>query len=808
MLERTAVPTRPMPEPVATTGLASRRPLAAATVIALAWVCVLATVVIALHRGGGAPTSQVIAYLAAWVLGCTLPGVLVWRALAGHSTIVRELGFGSVLGVVLQLLAWAAATSVHRPVLLAALPVGVAVMFLVVPRLRRHWWPRRTAATRTPARWHVAMAVVVALAAYRFERLAWALGRDLPPKPSIVNRDTLYNSALSYELSRTVRPQDPFVAGEPLRYHWFADAHVTATAQLSGTPISTAMITLWLVPMLVVLLFVVAAAAQHLMDGPPVTAADGALLSDVRRWWAGPVAAFFWYAAPAIWRFGRPVTVAATDGFVPSSPSGVLALALVCCLVGPVFDLLRGRSNRGTWVVLTLLLVACGGTKPSLLPVVAFGALLVLVVELVRTRRVCRPMAYLVGAAALITAVAAPFVTGSTGGSHPQLLALVGLDPSYARLLDGRPVFNAAGGWLVPALADRLPHAVPVVGMLLLVWLLTETPRLLSLVGLAAPPLRGDAGLRWACGVLIGGYGAMWVLAHPGGGQHWFWSVTLALSTAVVVTNAVRVLPASRRAWTLVPPLLVVALPGLLAGYLTTTWGRVDLDGPTRTVIEDRLRPYALVLAALAVAILATVLLRQLARRWSVPLLTAVTAFALAASLPLAVVQVRAVRAPDLHRAKAGVTYTYISPEQQRAALWLNRHSATTSVVATNVFCWQLGARPENCALGSMWLAGLSGRRMVLSDWTFSATTEARYDGTRALNQIPTPWPDRLRLSLDAVENPTPQALGRLRTELGGRWIFADRRASRISPRLSELATLRYQSRNIQIYRLADSYGA
>src|SRR3954452_10252162 len=115
----------------------------------------------------------------------------------------------------------------------------------------------------------------------------------------------------------------------------------------------------------------------------------------------------------------------------------------------------------------------------------------------------------------------------------------------------------------------------------------------------------------------------MWVLAHPGYSQHWFWSVTLALATVVAVTNAVRVLPASRRALTLVPPLLLVAVPGLLAGYLTTTWARVDVDGPTLTVIEGRLRPYALVLAALAVGILATLVLRVLARRWSVPLLTA-----------------------------------------------------------------------------------------------------------------------------------------------------------------------------------------
>jgi hypothetical protein len=771
----------------------------------VAWVAVLWTAATGLEHGG-APSRQVLAYLAAWVLGSTLPGVLVWRALAGHSTIVRELGFGSVLGIVLQLLVWAAATSVHRPALNWGLPVAVGVLFVLVPRLRRHWWPRRRAGAGTPARWHIAMAVVVALAVYRFEKVTGE-GRALPPQPSVVFRDTFYNSALSYELSRTVRPQDPFVVGEPLRYHWFADAHVTATAQLSGAPISTAMISLWLVPMLVVVLLVVAAAAQHFLDGASATSGEGTVLSDSRRWWAGPLAALFWYPAPALWQFGRPGTAKVGEGFVASSPSAVLSLALICCLAAPVLDLLRGRARRGTWLLLTLLLATCVGTKPSLLPVVAFGSVVVLVVDLFRSRRMNWPMAYVVGASGLIAAVAAPFLTGSTGGSRLQLLALVTADPSYARLLDGRPVVPAAGGWLVPALADRLPDAVAVVGMLLAVWLLTETPRLLSLAGLAVRPLRADTGLRWACGVLLGGYGGMWVLAHPAYSQHYFWSVTLPLATVVTVTNAVRVLPASRPARTLVVPLLVVAGPGLLAGYLAATGEGVDLDGPTEAVIEGRLRPYALVVAGLAIALLAAVLLRAVARPRALPLLTAVTAFALAACLPAAVLKVRAARPPDLDPLPTvGVTYRYVSPEQQQAALWLNRHSASTSVVTTNILCWPMGQATDDCSNNSMWLSGLSGRRMVLSDWSFSSATAADYDGTLPLDRMPSPWPERRRLSLDAVRNPTPQLLQRLRRDYGARWVFADRRASAISPRLAQLAELRYRSSNISIYRLADSY--
>jgi hypothetical protein len=358
----------------------------------------------------------------------------------------------------------------------------------------------------------------------------------------------------------------------------------------------------------------------------------------------------------------------------------------------------------------------------------------------------------------------------------------------------------------VPALAERLPGAVPVVASVLLLALLGQVPRLLSLAGLAARPLRADPGVRWACGVLVGGFGAMWVLAHPAYGQHYFWTVTLALATVLTVTDAVRLLPASRRARTLIGPVAVLAAPSLVLSYLATR-GRVDLDGPMRSVIEGRLLPYALVLAGPAVGALLTVLLRRVAPGWSLPMLTSVTACALAACVPIAAVQVRDARPPRLDPPpRVGVTEGYVSPEQQRAALWLNRHSAPTSVVATNVFCWRLGQRDDGCDVNSMWLSGLSGRRMVLSDWTFSSATEAAYDGTRPLNRMPAPWPERRRLSLEAVANPTPQVLERLRRDYGARWVFADRRASPVSPRLAALATLRYESPNISIYRLADSY--
>jgi hypothetical protein len=71
---------------------------------------------------------------------------------------------------------------------------------------------------------------------------------------------------------------------------------------------------------------------------------------------------------------------------------------------------------------------------------------------------------------------------------------------------------------------------------------------------------------------------------------------------------------------------------------------------------------------------------------------------------------------------------------------------------------------------------------------------------------MPTPRPERRRLNTEAVENPSPEALGQLRANYGARWIFADNRATTISPRLKKLAKLRYESENIGIHRLRDTY--
>ena len=163
---------------------------------AIGWLLVLAVVVAGLTTVGDSAPSALI-YVGIWLVSTTMPGVLVWRALARPTSFVQELGFGSVLGIALLLLfAWLPATLVGVPLLMWWWPVGVIVAFVAVPSWRRHWWPRRPPNLQTKGRWHVAMMAVCGLAFARMYVVALEFW-PLPPKTS----STIFQDAWYHPLA-------------------------------------------------------------------------------------------------------------------------------------------------------------------------------------------------------------------------------------------------------------------------------------------------------------------------------------------------------------------------------------------------------------------------------------------------------------------------------------------------------------------------------------------------------------------------------------------------------------------------------
>ena len=92
---------------------------------------------------------------------------------------------------------------------------------------------------------------------------------------------------------------------------------------------------------------------------------------------------------------------------------------------------------------------------------------------------------------------------------------------------------------------------------------------------------------------------------------------------------------------------------------------------------------------------------------------------------------------------------------------------------------------------------------MFISGWAYTEKNLEAYGrgGRVPYQRLPSAWPDRVALSLKAVRSPTPAVIEELeRRDVD--WIFADVRATRISPRLDELAKLEFRNDEVQIYRL------
>ena len=735
-----------------------------------------------------------VTYFAVWAVSTTLPGVLVWRALAPPTTLVQELGFGSVLGVGLLLPAWLLATLAGSPPAMWLWPIGITVVFGAVPRLRRHWRPRRSAHQRTPLWWHVAMMVVcgIAVANLGFGDL---LGLPLPPQPSRIFQDFWYQLSLLQQLTHQVPINDPAAAGVPLHYHWFALAHAAATEMLSGVPGYAVIFHLWLVPMLVTCAFATAAATQRLLEGP----VDPGGTPSRRRPWVGPLAALLVVGLPASLFLTEPRIPRIDSGLVPSSASGILAMATILALVGPVSDLLQGRRSRGTWVLLVALLLLSAGTKPSILPVVACGSALVVAVQWVQTRTVPRVALTLTALSVGLIPLAALAVIGSTGGSRLQLFSMLSLDLSFRDAAGAAVGLPGHGGWLVPGLARGSEAVWPVAAGVVALFLLTELPRLLGVLGLARRDLRRDPAVWWCTGVVVAGFCGMWLLAHPGHSESYFWRIVIGLGVVLTLTTAVRVLPVGLRRPQVLPVLLPVAVVGILTGSLS---GSASLQATSS--VRERLLPYV-VAAALLGVVVAVLRSRIVPRAWRtrLPAVTVLACFTMAAAVPVATVDL----ARAVHAGFVGVPVVeelparYVSGAEQRAALWLERHSASDDIVATNVFCAPPKYRPT-CRHVSFWVAALTGRQLFVGAWAYTEQNLADYvDGRLPYQRQRSPWPERVALSLAAVRSPTPDLIDQLRAQ-GVRWIFADRRATSVSSRLRQLATLRYANSDVEIYQL------
>ena len=585
-----------------------------------------------------------------------------------------------------------------------------------------------------------------------------------------------FQQTLVNALEHTLRLMEPQLAGEPKRYHWFANADVAVTSQLSGVPSTTVLFALWSVPMAVSMVIAATAFARRLM------AEDGAF---GRHWWVGPAGATVVAAVPVVVLLGEPRQEAITNGFMAVSPSGVLGLVMMLALSGSMIELLRGKNRLGIWVVTLLLMTMSVGTKPSNLPIVVAALLAVAAVEYARTRRLpARSLALAIVAVALIAASSFALMGGSSGTGVVWFDTLQ-LDEAVK-------------------VASEQDDQVFLVGTGVFgVYLGTQAARLIGLSGIAYRRTRGDIGIWWSAAVVFAAWCASWLVQQPGYSQRYFWRVVIVLAMMTSVVVAVRVaceLP--RRV--LIGPLLTVAVAGIAVGTWVLQWPAADVTDPGSAPF-DRLLPYGLAAAVLAACIVGWRLRSSVTATAVVPVATLGLVFALAAGTPAAIDDLRM----PVDRAISGKPLPYtdrdlprlVTADEQQAALWLREH-ADDGAVATNVFC--VPTRYESgCQATAFWVSALSDRPMVIGGWAYiEKGREVTDRDDVSYKRRPAPYPERLRLSLDMVRDPSAATARALRSSYDAQWIFADRRATEVSPRISRFAETVYSNADVTIYRL------
>ncbi|WP_380278744.1 hypothetical protein [Kitasatospora purpeofusca] len=723
--------------------------------------------------------------------GVLLPGTLVFRALRRRPhTLLEDLALGAVVGLALELLAWAVLVGLGLQSVAVAWPLAVVVPFLAVPGLRRHWFPRGH--RRMPAGWSWSVAGTVGLTSGYLYAVFLSRNPVLPDTETTRQYiDLPYLLSLAGNAKHHMPPTFPQAAGEPLHYHWFTFVHMAMGDLVGHLDLPVIQMRL-MVPALAALAMVVTAVVAHRLTGRP---------------WAGPVAALLIFAVGEFgagypndspsWTFGAP----AVPLMMWASLSLTYSQPLLMALVGVVGDALRGRGEgetggdggvpalgRGAFVLTALFALASSAAKASSLPVtlaaLAFAGLMVLI----GTRRVPWTVVWL-GA----------IVAGA------QLFATAVLFRFESYGLEAVPFGNIAKYWADPQQSRTAATQSVVVAATLVAFLLNHQLRMAGMIPLLR---RRRLGLEPAQWFLLGGAvaGPAAYLVVNGFNSSYFTLAGLSFGVLLSAWGCTEVferaaLPARGRAALAVGTLAFVLLLTYGIHHHADDWAAFALTAvgdPGGAASYAALVPSLAAAAALAgVAGVCGLLwwaagrvLPALRRRGGLVLLTG----ALAAGAPALLLDVR--QAGELPWDGAWP----LPASQVQAARWVRAHSAPGDVLATNTHCRSdtdyahPGAQCTNAL--SFYLSAYSERSVLVEGWAYSPRLMSEKSGSFWDQQL-------LALNDDAVYRPTADVLGRLRDGHGVRYVVVNRRTGPESPALKTLSTQVFDNGRMAVYELS-----
>ncbi len=287
-----------------------------------------------------------------------------------------------MLAYAVEIPVYVAARMLGVPWLVLAWPVTVYALCLVTQRGRKAWRPRGTRRTSPSWAWLVA-GVTAYLVLFVARASWWELGRT-PGHLRVIGPDASFQLALTGELRHHAPPMIPWVAGEPLHYHWLTYAHTASATWLTG--IEPVVVLGRLAPLL--MMFVVVLATALIASRWSNRASAGPLAAALLVLVHSPA-----FAAAETDHFQRQEF---TSQAIFGSPTMTFGLALSCGMLFLTLEVLRGQHTRSTWPMLVLLLAATSGAKATFAPMAAAGALAVVAVG-VLTRSLTRRHLALLG---------------------------------------------------------------------------------------------------------------------------------------------------------------------------------------------------------------------------------------------------------------------------------------------------------------------------------------------------------------------------------------------------------------------------
>lgn len=717
---------------------------------------------VALAHYGVGPYAQLwlLASLAATVVA---PG---WAVSRRFARIVEASPFTSVAlattaGFGVQIVAWAAAVSTGWHALLWVLPVAVVLWgglrWRSTREARRQATPTMsdgvrpsTPVARTP--WWLRVSV---LAGWLLLLRSAAVGIwQANPAGTKLGwyPDLSWHVSLTAEAMRRVPLRDPQSAADGvLSYHWFVNASEAAWSMTSGVDLEHVAIVAWAVPILLATLGLATGMARRLSGGATAPAMAAILVT-----------------FPPSLVVVNDLDAQARSAMVWLSPSHMLAVPVGLLAFWVVLEALTAPRVTWQWVLgCAAAGVLCTGTKVSLLPVLFGGLVLVALTQAWRRDRATarRALWFALGACAVLI-VTSPLFAGGGGGSKPDFGGIAG---QLAVWKD-----DPTRGWLDPTTMTLLVVVLALGSMPMLTVAALPKDTAHRPVSVAAPMFVGALGVALV---------TMLFLQHPSHSQIYFMRGIAAPS---VVFFACAIVALARRHRRAVP--LALAL-GVVVGC---AWSASSMFSATHIPRPRWLLPVALVLVAVSAVIVGG--LRRTHGRYA---LVAAVLAAVVGGISCAPAVV------TWTRSETPSTHAYPSPtaEEVAAAGVLARANPHGRLVATNVHCLRVVTTPH-CDARGFWVSALTHSPVLVGGWGYSSSARVHHgDGGFSYLRQPYRPEDVARLNDRFMTAPTADAKSAL-MRAGVRFVYADRRASMVSPRLASMGRVVHSSRQVVIVDL------